>query len=431
MSGDLPQSAKPSEETVFVVGNGPSLKEFDLTDLKNMPWVGMNSAYRHWDRIYQYPTYYACLDLVVGLSHQSAIERLVRESDALGISSFLLRENLISNSKILKSSIKVTNFDKKFKDLPHRVGELVTTGSHALLWMIDLGFEQVVLLGIDANYEERVAGAVPVKDVTLRIEQSGDNPNYYFEDYQREGDHYSLPNPQAGVHSGAWRRCAQYVKQIKPSARIFNASKVSEIDCFPFILIHDFLGQGSEITPVEERLHKRLSREVKIAGDISSFNLAAFIDHLCPPYIGQFEHKSLEAPDVSALKHQGWSKLSASKPDYKRALVSFSGTVPDPSAACITHYETPETAMEIASDLLGYNDSVFVLSGEGNEVTLRRFPCHIEKAGGYIIAFQSIRFWTKQIEKALKLAVAEPGQTVSKRRRWERKFRTLFSKVRR
>ncbi len=93
--GDLP---KP----LIVLGNGPSLREFEFDKLKKFDVIGMNAAYRYWDKISWYPRYYACLDTVVGLSHQGEIERLVRESSKNGIELFLLRANLIGRSETLR-----------------------------------------------------------------------------------------------------------------------------------------------------------------------------------------------------------------------------------------------------------------------------------------------------------------------------------------
>ncbi len=74
---------------LLVLGNGPSLKGFDL-HRAGMATIGMNAAYRYWHKINFRPTYYACLDLVVGLSHIEAIARMVAENR---VRRFLLRDN--------------------------------------------------------------------------------------------------------------------------------------------------------------------------------------------------------------------------------------------------------------------------------------------------------------------------------------------------
>src|SRR3546814_2191016 len=64
---------------MFIAGNGPSLKELDFSWLQGVDWLGMNAAYRHWDRIGIYPSLYCCLDKVVVKSHAEQILRLHSE----------------------------------------------------------------------------------------------------------------------------------------------------------------------------------------------------------------------------------------------------------------------------------------------------------------------------------------------------------------
>src|SRR3546814_19287759 len=64
---------------MFSAGNGPSLKELDFSWLQGVDWLGMNAAYRHWDRIGIYPSLYCCLDKVVVKSHAEQILRLHSE----------------------------------------------------------------------------------------------------------------------------------------------------------------------------------------------------------------------------------------------------------------------------------------------------------------------------------------------------------------
>ena len=61
---------------LFILGNGPSLRGFDFSQLDTYDSIGMNAAYRHWDDSGFYPTYYTCFDTVVQESHQNEIRRL-------------------------------------------------------------------------------------------------------------------------------------------------------------------------------------------------------------------------------------------------------------------------------------------------------------------------------------------------------------------
>lgn len=86
-----------ASDSLVVLGNGSSLKDFDFKRLQGFDTIGMNVAYRYWNRIGWYPRYYTCLDAVVGLAHKEAIGRLIRESHMNGIRYFVLRQNLVDD----------------------------------------------------------------------------------------------------------------------------------------------------------------------------------------------------------------------------------------------------------------------------------------------------------------------------------------------
>ena len=120
-----------------ILGNGPSLKGFDFkNELVGFDTFGMNAAYRFWDQIQWYPDYYACLDLVVGLSHKEEIKRLIENAEQYGIRKFLLRANLIQKLGPLKNADRVVNFDRIRHQHHVLGGNFITTGSHTCAWAI-------------------------------------------------------------------------------------------------------------------------------------------------------------------------------------------------------------------------------------------------------------------------------------------------------
>ena len=125
LKGDI---ARVSGETAFILGNGPSLARVDLASLSAHATVGLNAAYRHWREIGWRPRYYACLDLVVGLSHKEAIAELIREGR---IERFLLRGNLVEALGDAGANPRVIDFDALRKDEPLLALDPITTGSHA------------------------------------------------------------------------------------------------------------------------------------------------------------------------------------------------------------------------------------------------------------------------------------------------------------
>ena len=232
------------DTTIFVLGNGPSLKGVDLDRLSNYPTIGLNAAYRHWRNIDWRPTFYACLDEEVGLSHRDEIAALISEGR---IQTFLLRANLIEALGPLAANPRVVNFEALRSSTPLLDPPAITTGSHAALWAAAMGYRKIVIAGVDGRYVEIVPGAERRGGMALEIVRESENPNYFFDGYQRAGDRFNIPNPRPNVHLGAWNDAA--VKLAEAGTEIYNASPKSAVGFFPFIDLDKALTGGSEISP--------------------------------------------------------------------------------------------------------------------------------------------------------------------------------------
>lgn len=188
----------------YVVGNGPSLRKSDIKNLPSKEWLGMNSAYRYWDTIGKYPRYYACLDPVVVQSHAKEILRLHRENL---IEEFFLHEDILKEIPQFKNDARVcllSDFlEHQDRKLPMSRFALYkqTTGALATRFCIEKGLKNLCLIGVDCNYVELIDEAENLGGYDLVINKKvSSNPNYFFDDYQAQGDKYQVPNPR--VHSG-------------------------------------------------------------------------------------------------------------------------------------------------------------------------------------------------------------------------------------
>ncbi|MEM8770351.1 MAG: hypothetical protein AAGD92_01765 [Pseudomonadota bacterium] len=240
---------KADDSTAFIIGNGPSLKGVSLVSLSEYATIGMNAAYRYWRQIDWRPQYYACVDLVVGLSHKDAITELIEEGR---IKKFLLRNNVIEELGVIANSEQVVNFDAQRETKPLLSMDPPTTGAHAALWAGEMGYKKIVLLGIDLQYKEIVEGAEKRNGIELEIVEKRSNPNYFFDDYQQPGDRYNIPNPRPDLHLNAWRQAAARLEGAGVQA--LNANRRSALRCLPFIELNDFLKDGALPSGREEPL---------------------------------------------------------------------------------------------------------------------------------------------------------------------------------
>ena len=217
-----------------MLGNGPSLSNFDFSRFRPFDTIGMNAAYRFWDRIGWYPRYYICLDAVVGQSHKPAIERLIRERKKNGIELFVLRKDLVEQfPPDLRADESVLLFEHLLETSKFFGPTPFTTGSHAALVGAELGYRRIQLMGIDANYVEKIDEAKGKGGDVLEIGTTPeDNPNYFVKDYQFEGDKYTLPNPIPDLHLNCWREVFELLKAN--DVEMWNGSRKSRVDFVPF-----------------------------------------------------------------------------------------------------------------------------------------------------------------------------------------------------
>lgn len=227
-----------SSSRIFIAGNGPSLREVDFTDLQFMDWLGMNAAYRYWDRINVYPTIYSCLDKVVIKSHASEILRLYSERK---VNKFFLVKDILEElpgfpqddrvfflEDMAQSTVKGTEiFKTAFSDKK-------TTGSWAVRFAIFLGYREIYLSGIDASYVETIKEAQHTgSGLELKIaSQVSKNPNYFFDDYQKKGDVYQVPNPAqhyGNLHLQSFEALNVDISRLGLDISIFNTAIGSQL----------------------------------------------------------------------------------------------------------------------------------------------------------------------------------------------------------
>lgn len=242
-----PEYASPptlAHRPVVVLGNGPSAKLVDFERLRGgaVASIGMNAAYRHWDRIDFRPTHYICMDTVVIQSHAPRIAELIREGR---IERFFLRNEFLELHPEFAAHPRILWFD----DVRGRAGSLfdthwVTTGSWAIRWAAFEGCRLAILIGIDVNYVELLPGATRLgsgSDLRLELTRTPRfNPNYFFADYQQAGDRYNVPNDpaykqQTGglVHVDALREAARDMSRLGCTLKVVDGSPISSHGLFP------------------------------------------------------------------------------------------------------------------------------------------------------------------------------------------------------
>ncbi|MCC5997012.1 MAG: FkbM family methyltransferase [Oceanicaulis sp.] len=230
-----------SGRRLLLIGNGPSTRILAEAGFHNLPadmdTFGTTAAFRYFERIGWWPTYYALADRKVAFHHRETFARLL-EDPAVTTRCFFL-------------SWKVSDSDR-MELIPHS-----STGSFCLMKALELGYKEIFLIGMEGDYVEKipesralgrgeierngfgVLNLSPVESKLRIITRTPKrNPNYFFDDYQQKGDIYSLP--QSVKHQQSWDRVNAYAKSV--GAKIINLSSESKITAFERKYIWDIFG---------------------------------------------------------------------------------------------------------------------------------------------------------------------------------------------
>ncbi|MCG8440285.1 MAG: FkbM family methyltransferase [Caulobacterales bacterium] len=243
------RASKADGKKVLIIGNGPSTAALADLGFANIPddvdTFGMGAAYRYFERINWWPDYYALADSKVVHSHREALKRIIEDQN-INTRKFYFSRPLSSHAR--------------FELIPHG-----STGDFCFKKAIELGYREIYLIGIEGSYVEEIAESRPLTEDEFTAHGFGElnlgsklrnmlivtktprhNPNYFFDDYQRSGDVYSLP--QSGIHRRKWDRAASELVELN-GCSVFNLSEHSKIEGFPKISIQEFL-EGRAVTNI-------------------------------------------------------------------------------------------------------------------------------------------------------------------------------------
>ena len=216
-------------KTLVVMCNGESLKKVDI------PWVlnhhdviGMNNAYRYFEKINKWPKYYCCFDYALSEcpNHIKAWSRFLVDPSVETERFYLMNKDDLSNEAQRSPKLykKNGNFDVKPK--PKRP----TTGGNAVRVGIELGYTKFILLGVDVNYTEHYSNTRPVGVGRIMVLKTPEKHNYFFDEYLKEGDILHKPNGNTW-HMPSWDDLSLDAKNL--GLEIINCNENSPVKCFP------------------------------------------------------------------------------------------------------------------------------------------------------------------------------------------------------
>jgi hypothetical protein len=201
-----------------IIGNGPSLNKMDLSFLKEEITFGLNKIYLLFDKWKFTPTYYASVNPLV-------LEQCSEEISKIPSTKFISinGKNYFNgqNDIIFLKSIGIPSFSK---DPQYGVWEGHTVTYVALQLAFYMGFEEVVLIGVDHNFEYT---GKPNQEVVA----SGKDVNHFHPDYFGKGVRWNLPDLKKSEIAYRMAR-----KMFENDGRIvLDATVDGKLDIFPKI----------------------------------------------------------------------------------------------------------------------------------------------------------------------------------------------------
>jgi hypothetical protein len=167
----------------FIIGNGPSLKQTDLTKLKNEFTFGMNRIYLLFPELGFTTTYFVSINDLV-------IEQCADEIAALPIPKFIAwhsRRHFKTFPDDMMFLYTTYTGPQFAYDMTRRVWEGATVTNVALQLAFYMGFQQVILIGVDHNYASE-------GDANKTVVSTGDDPNHFSANYFGKGFRWQLPD---------------------------------------------------------------------------------------------------------------------------------------------------------------------------------------------------------------------------------------------
>jgi len=200
----------------FILGNGPSLKRTDLSLIRNEYTFGMNRIYLLFPALGWVTSYYVSINTLV-------IEQCSQDISGLTMPRFITwrGRRWVGGEGIYFLDTDYTEPATFSKDIRGRIFEGSTVTYTALQIAFYMGFEEVILVGIDHSFTSKGR-----PNETLVSE--GDDHNHFSADYFGKGFKWQLPDLEASEQAYRLAKAAFE----KNGRRILDATVDGKLEIF-------------------------------------------------------------------------------------------------------------------------------------------------------------------------------------------------------
>lgn len=244
-NADLAQTK--TGKTCFVIGNGPSIKDQDLTRLVNQETFTMNSFWRHPQYKIIQPKYYIAVDAprILELPRPKLFfeddmptsDPIISQVSETKLIFSAIAKKSIENNGLFKQNPKYYILQQGLMDeslsfnLDPTKAMPYPKSSHlfAMILALYMGFEKIYLLGCEHNFLDH-----PVSTSISSFKHFYDEPHGDIPERFKTG---SYENSMASCLRlfRNYRFFKEKIAKSHPNVRIFNATPNSFLDVFPVV----------------------------------------------------------------------------------------------------------------------------------------------------------------------------------------------------
>jgi hypothetical protein len=207
-----------ANQRCFIIGNGPSLRHTDLSRLREEHTFGLNRIYLLFPELGFTTTYLVSVNDLV-------LEQCASEMQNLGLPKFLTwraRRWFHSDPTITYLDSDFTGEENFCSKLTGRIFEGFTVTYVALQLAYHMGFNEVILVGVDHNFVTQGAA-------NQAVISQGDDPNHFATNYFGKGFKWQLPDLAGSERAYTLAHNAY----SQAGRRILDATVAGKLTIFP------------------------------------------------------------------------------------------------------------------------------------------------------------------------------------------------------
>ncbi|HPH97341.1 MAG TPA: DUF115 domain-containing protein [Anaerolineaceae bacterium] len=208
----------------FLIGNGPSLRQTDMSLIKNEYSIGLNRLYMAFEELGFSTTYLVSVNDLV-------LEQCAADFSALKMPCFFswrARRWLKASPTLHFLDTDYTGPENFSGDATGRLFEGFTVTYVGMQLAFYMGFTEVILIGVDHNFTTK-------GPANTTVTSQGDDPNHFSPGYFGKGFRWQLPDLEGSERAYILAREAY----AKAGRRIVDATVGGKLTIYPKV---DYLG---------------------------------------------------------------------------------------------------------------------------------------------------------------------------------------------